>query len=326
MEGATSGIKAGLRRISGGFRAAHAQYIASSQDKDGGWTGRRGSSDLYYTSFGLRAADVLDHSEPDLWRRAAERLASEAAVLQAGIVEREGLLTGLGLAAARGFTPLTDDGWRTLRGASLSALAGVREAGGYARSPGRPASIYLTFMAWQCYERLGTAMPDVAEVLDMLRSRQRPDGGFAESAEAAASGVNPTAAAVALMGRFGGLDERTAGAATAFLKASQRSDGGFGAHAEAPLADLLSTFTGLVSLVRLGRLHGIDLAGVGRFAKALADPGGGFRGTETDDGADVEYTFYGLGVVGLISSAAGRRGGVRVACSCCRGTQSRASG
>ena len=55
-------------------RTRHAAYLAGAQNDDGGFAGRKGSSDLYYTSFGLRALAMLGTLDDPTAVRAAEFL------------------------------------------------------------------------------------------------------------------------------------------------------------------------------------------------------------------------------------------------------------
>jgi len=119
-----------------------------------------------------------------------------------------------------------------------------------------------------------------------------------------AGGTNPTAAAVALLQMFGGLDAPCRAAVVDFLLRMQNIEGGLRANAKIPAADLLSTFTGLTTLVDLESLHGLRLDGLRRYVLSLEDRGGGFRAGALDDEVDVEYTFYGLAALSLLATAA----------------------
>ncbi len=61
----------GLGRLPEEDRARHAAYLRAAQDGDGGFSGREGGSDLYYTGFGLRGLAVLDALSPEVCQRAA---------------------------------------------------------------------------------------------------------------------------------------------------------------------------------------------------------------------------------------------------------------
>src|SRR5215469_8249943 len=55
----------GLDRLPEDFRARHAAFLTATQNPDGGFSGREGGSDLYYTGFALRSLAVLDALTPE---------------------------------------------------------------------------------------------------------------------------------------------------------------------------------------------------------------------------------------------------------------------
>ena len=67
----TSRLADGVARQPEATRARHAAYLRAAQNADGGFAGREGDSDLYYTAFGLRGLSVLDALTPDVCDRAA---------------------------------------------------------------------------------------------------------------------------------------------------------------------------------------------------------------------------------------------------------------
>src|SRR5438309_10929790 len=81
----TTRLAEGLARMPPDFRALHASWLASRQNPDGGFSGREGESDLYYTGFGLRGLSILDELSPEICSRAAgylrRCLASRASVV-----------------------------------------------------------------------------------------------------------------------------------------------------------------------------------------------------------------------------------------------------
>src|SRR5260370_29271117 len=50
----------GISRLPEDIRRRHSAYLATCQNSDGGFSGREGGSDLYYTGFGLRGLAVLN--------------------------------------------------------------------------------------------------------------------------------------------------------------------------------------------------------------------------------------------------------------------------
>src|SRR5438067_2154798 len=67
----TTRLGDGAARMAETARVRHAAYLRAGQQPDGGWTGREGDSDLYYTGFALRGLAVLDALTPEIAERAA---------------------------------------------------------------------------------------------------------------------------------------------------------------------------------------------------------------------------------------------------------------
>src|SRR5947209_7293776 len=81
----TTHLADGLARLPEDFRARHAAFLTAAQSPDGGFPGREGGSDLYYTGFALRSLAVLDALTPEAGERAAaflrRSLTQEASVV-----------------------------------------------------------------------------------------------------------------------------------------------------------------------------------------------------------------------------------------------------
>ena len=291
-------------------RRRHGAWLAAAQREDGGFAGRRGPSDVYYTGFALRGLAMLGQLTAGAARRAGDFLVSQiAGPLETG----EGMTVALPTLAGADFASL-------LAGATLVEVAGGgdvfaragrdrrqmvcdvfgplrREDGGYAKTArGAQSSLYHTFLAAPCGEMVGLPLEDAEAIVALVRSRRREDGGFAELAAIERGGTSPTAAAVGLFAMFGAVDEATRGGAAGFLAAMQTPEGGLRAHARLPLADLLSTFSATAALADLDAGGAIDRAAAARWALGLEQREGGFRAAAWDGQADVEYTFYGLAV------------------------------
>src|SRR5262249_34948843 len=75
----------GLTRLPAEVRQRHADYLRAAQNADGGFSGRAGGSDLYYTGFALRGLAVLGELTSEICDRAAgflrASLAQQAAVI-----------------------------------------------------------------------------------------------------------------------------------------------------------------------------------------------------------------------------------------------------
>src|SRR5438552_6634408 len=67
----TTRLGDGLASLPAERRARHAAFLTATQNADGGFSGREGGSDLYYTGFALRGLAVLDALTPETCDRAA---------------------------------------------------------------------------------------------------------------------------------------------------------------------------------------------------------------------------------------------------------------
>jgi geranylgeranyl transferase type-2 subunit beta len=295
----------GLDRLPEDFRARHAAFIQARQNADGGFSGREGGSDLYYTGFALRSLAVLDALTTEICDRAALFL-RQSLSQPASVIDFFSLLYACLLLQAGGGPDVlagSPADWPERVAATLETFR--TPDNGYAKAAGAAAgSTYHTFLVGLCYQLLGRSMPRPEEVVRFIRSRQREDGGYVEIAPMRRSGTNPTAASVGVLQMLGGtegLGEVEKAAVGSFLAAMPSAEGGFRANGRAPLADLLSTFTGLWTLDQLGSLKEVDTDAARHFAQGLEMASGGFRGGLWDEHTDVEYTFYGLGALALLS-------------------------
>ena len=64
----TNRLLDGVERLPVEVRERHARYLLEAQNTDGGFSGREGGSDLYYTGFALRSLAVLQALNPELRR------------------------------------------------------------------------------------------------------------------------------------------------------------------------------------------------------------------------------------------------------------------
>ena len=296
----------GISHLPAEIRDRHASYLRAAQNPDGGFSGRAGGSDLYYTGFALRGLAVLDALAPAIAERAAGFLHS-CLTQQTSVIDFFSLLYSSVLVQLVG-------GPDALAGSSPNWPQRVAETlesfrtsdGGYAKTiGGASGSTYHTFLVALCYQLLGRPLPRLAEVVRFVANRRREDGGYVEMAPMRRGGTNPTAAAVGLLQMAteempSALEEIHEGV-IAFLAGMTSPEGGLRANGRAPLADLLSTFTASWALEQLGGLHCLDTQQVRSYVESLQLPQGGFHGGLWDEGHDVEYTFYGLGVLALFT-------------------------
>jgi len=297
----TSRLLDGVERLPAELIERNTAYLLQSQNPDGGFSGREGGSDLYYTGFALRSLAIVRGLNPEVCGRAAEFLKSRMTGT-AGVVDFFSLLVSCYLVPLGGGPDILADLRSDWRDRVTDLFETYRTAdGGYGRTPGSPhGSTYTSFLVTLCLQLLGRSVSEHGCLVSFARSRQRADGGFVEIAAMKRSGTNPTAAGVGLLQVLGALDGLTAAQATDFL-AAMRSDfeGGYRANDRIPVADLLSTFTSCWTLDQLGAAGRVDWPGVQDYVLECERPNGGFRGGLWDEQCDVEYTFYGLGTLAL---------------------------
>ena len=303
LEQLTGALLEGVVLLPESLRNESGDFFLSRQRDDGGFAGREGGSDLYYTGFALRALAILgklngsvaDDSANFLKRRLSGR---ESVVDLFSLVYASQLLEFF--ADVDVFADVTSD-WKTMMAQMLAELR--RPDGGYAKAhEGQASSTYHTFLVLLCLQAIGAEIPEPQAILRFLLSQRAENGGFREIRVSKRAGSNPTAAAIGSLDILQALDADTADQAAEFLADMQTDEGGFRANTRIPIADVLSTFTSLVTLrtIQAWDHPDIDLSAVARFVRSLYD-GGGFLAAAWDEVVDVEYTFYGLGSLALIA-------------------------
>lgn len=281
----------------------HAAYVAAAQQADGGFAGRQGGSDAYYSGFALRSLVLLGALDDTTADRLAAFVQSLAGRRQPLVDFLSGVTSAVMLEAFTGSDPFAAAGVDREAAFRETVAAFRRPDGGYAKSARGASSTYATFLIAWTGALMGLPRTEADGVLRFLAERRRDDGGYAEAAALRQGGTNPTAAAVGLM-RLAGVDEPPACSATAaFLRSMQDASGGFLAGAGAPVADLLSTHTALTALVELNAADAADLAAARALVETAESSQGGFRAGAWDDTVDVEYTYYGLATLALLGSA-----------------------
>ena len=284
--------------------AALARFLRRQWNDDGGFAGRGGGSDLYYTVFGLQAMAGLGAEIP--LHRVREFLAGfgigeNLDLVHLGCLMRawwlESSLSGASFGAAT-------------RRAMLAQLDAFRSAdGGFALLRGESSSsVYATFLAVAACQDASVPLPQPERAARAVWAMQASDGGFANDADFAVPTTPSTAAALATLRHLGQTPPESA---VQWLLGQACPEGGFYAFDGAPEPDLLSTATALHA-VETANLPAHAQTAVDAKLDALADanrrflsqlwtPAGGFRGSQSDDQPDVEYTFYGLLALGHLA-------------------------
>lgn len=295
------------------LKSRHGDWLVAQQRSDGGFAGREGESDPYYTAFALRGLWVLDRIDESIAHRAGE-------FLRGRMSRRDSIIDLISLIFAAAICELSvgevvladDDDWRIKVARLLESLR--TSDGGFAKTPeGRAGSTYQTFLSVLCLELIDQPIEQSELIEAFLDSQSHIDGGYREIRAAKRPGVNPTAAAIGTLKTLGKLslgkqplgeispssDLNPFNDTAEFIAEMQGDEGGLTANTRIPFADLLSSFTGLLTLADLQAGDRVNVRAVGGYALSMQMPEGGFAGFSLDQTADVEYTFYGLATLSL---------------------------
>ncbi len=301
LEDLTIRLTAGIGALPESIRLRHASYLLNSQGKDGGFAGREGPSDLYYSGFALRSLTILGELHGTVAERAASFLRGRMAGRESVVDFLSLIYGGVLLEQAAGievFAAAAHD-WRDAVATALQQFR--RDDGGFAKGPeGNASSTYHTFLVLLCLQLIERAVPDPQPIVSFLNAQRCDEGGFREIRASKRAGTNPTAAAIGSLRILGALTPDIRESTLDFLCNMQTDEGGLRANTRIPIADLLSTFTGVLTLTDLGALDEIDVDHVRRFVRGLEREEGGFHGAAWDPAHDVEYSFYGLGCRALL--------------------------
>jgi prenyltransferase beta subunit len=287
----------GTQGLSSRLRDRVADYVVSKRLADGGYPGRAGSSDLYYTDFALR---ILSQTRAEEVRRPAT---CSYARWSSDIADIPECLNRISIASLCD-VPMP-------RMASTCLDRHRLSSGCFSRSASLPVpSSYCTFLGAMCEDMLGITHQVSKDSIETILRVQQPDGGFTDIGSDADPQTNATSAAISYLLRAVLFESPLSGdcgpelngsmdRAVAYLLHMQASDGGFRAHSKAMYPDLLSTFTALATLMAMDRVRQVDLKKHVRFVGLLADAGGGFRSCAVDTEPDIEYTYYGLNCLSI---------------------------
>ena len=303
QENLTMRLAEGLGAIPDVARERHVKFLLDAQQADGGFAGREGLSDLYYTSFALRSLAILGELEGQTAETSAHfverRLSGQESIVDFFSLIYSGAL--LDTAAGIDVFSKASPSWKSNVADTLEKLR--REDGGYAKgAEGAISSTYHTFLVLICLQLLDCEIPNPDRVIQFLKSQAGEDGGFREIRASKRAGTNPTAAAIATLRILGGLTPEIRESTLDLLVEMQTDEGGLRANTRIPIADLLSTFTGSLTLLDLDGLDEIDTAAVVQYIAAMEREEGGFHAAAWDTYCDVEYTFYGLGCRALFAA------------------------
>jgi prenyltransferase beta subunit len=265
---------------------------------DGGFQGRDGRSDLYYTVFGLDASLALNADIS--YERLADYLGRFGAGESLDFVHLACLARcRANIREVRGHAT---DAQTSRDMANRLQLYRAEDGGFNAAAHAEQGSAYGSFLALGAWQDLGIACPDPNGMAASIQSLQRPDGGYANEAIMTASATAATAAAICVLHY---LNLPIPESAIRWLHEQAHAQGGFTAirlPAGPAIPDLLSTATALHAL----SLVGVSMADTREkhldYLDALWSHQGGFRGHLADNVVDCEYTYYGLLSLGCLAT------------------------
>lgn len=269
-----------------------ARYLESEFNPDGGVRNRSGSSDLYYTVFGLEGLIALRRDPP----------AARVRPFLERFEDGDGLDLVHLACLARCWAALPRGSLPSDRARAIARRLLLHRAadGGFASAPGAPCgAVYPSFLAAGALQDLGAEIPEPERLARSIASLVLPDGSFPNDRGVPAGTTPTTAAAVTLLRHLG--HEPPAETARWLLQRAHPK-GGFAAAPGAPFPDLLSTATALHALAGLKA----PLAPLSERTLDFLDTlwtGRAFCGTWADPQPDSEYTYYALLSLGHLSLA-----------------------
>jgi prenyltransferase beta subunit len=277
-------------RILGDAARQVENFVRSQQAPDGGFKGRDGRSDLYYTSFAIDALMALRVEVPE----------KELGVYLASFGEGEGLDFIHLCCLLRLRQAVRPPAGESLVKRLLSRVETYRsEDGGYERESGlKMGSVYACLLGYGAYSdhsRLPPRPEGLKSCVDGLRTS---DGAWSNDGLVRIGSVPAVAAAVTLLRNLGHpVPDGVAG----WLLGNWDAQGGFRAFPGAPMPDLLSTAVALHALGGIQADIGLVREPCLDYLDTLWTNEGGFHGNWSDDILDVEYTYYGLLALGHLA-------------------------
>jgi len=282
-------------------------FVLKQQNDDGGFQDRSGTSDLYYTVFGLDGLLALDVSSAAVavpLPRLSDRFAQATRYLQ-NFDHGSGLDFVHLCCLARAWAAIASQGsegphFPECRESLLERIEEYRsEDGGYSPVTGANfGTAYGCFLALGAYQDLKAKVPEPLRLVQCLKFLETRDGAWANERNLLTGSTNATAAAATALRNLAMPVSPSAGD---WLLARFHADGGFLAAPHAPMPDLLCTATALHALAGMQASFERIKEPCLDFVDTLWTNEGGFHGHWGDDHLDCEYTFYGLLALGHLS-------------------------
>ncbi len=269
---------------------SHRAFLRKAESPKGGFYGRGGLEDVYYTFFGLLSQRILEVEHNSVERTASFLSGFDYADMPHVYVQ----LASLGLIGARS---------QELSSRAKEKILALKSEGGFCRIDEERPSLYDTCLAVLALDELEYDF-ETAEremITSYVLLHQTPDGGFSSLIDSRVGATNQTSAALVTLSYLKELDRLDRSAVSRFYGSVRDSGGGYSAVPNVPMPDLLSTYTSCIGIRVMGLSETIERERVLSFIMKLQCPDGGFIGFPCDDLPDTEYTYYGLGLISLIS-------------------------
>ncbi len=277
-------------------RARIAQYLWSQCAPDGGFMDRGGTSDLYYTVFGIDALAALNEPLP------LDRLASYLESYGNGDSLDFMHLTCLARCWTRMPTSSIPDGVRSHLCKRIEAYR-TSDGGYHTVQEAASGSVTGIYLAVAAYQDMGLEIPAPTRILQSLSGLRSRDNAYANEKGLRTGTTLATAGTLILQHGLGGDVDRTA---ADWLWKQMDPDGGFLASPVTPMPDLLSTATAIYA----GRVLECPMESLTDktviFTESLQDEDtAGYAGHWLELEPDCEYTFYALLVLGALMGNSG---------------------
>ena len=276
------------------------EFTLNHQMPDGGFAGRSGQSDIYYTFFGVQLLFILQGSNiPAL---TFEYISSIKNLEQLDIIHLTCFLRTRHILDRIKKAPQRP--WPTHQTDSLLKRFISGNGGFCIDKNSAPGSIYASYLAHLTCKECNIELPlDPEKIIGCIDRYRSQDGSYAEVENMETGTLSVTCAAVILQYEIAGIIDDTA---VAWIIERQAETGGFFASKNAFLPDLVSTAAAVFCLAIVGQNRSVNQT-ILDFVESLMQENGGFCGNRHDGTPDIEYTFYALLAIGSFMFNPGQR-------------------
>ena len=179
LQDLTIRLAIGIAALDEPTRKRHAEFLLNKQRDDGGFAGREGESDLYYTGFALRSLGILGELYGEPAERSADFLRNRLTGHET-IIDFVSLIYGAALLETSAGIDIFEDlseSWRDNVAETLESLR--RDDGGYAKAPeGNISSTYHSFLVLICRELIERPVPLQDGLIKFIESQRADSGGY----------------------------------------------------------------------------------------------------------------------------------------------------